>query len=773
MFLAPLVWLLLPGYALLPSRLNRRLQLPFVLGVSFLATSALGLGLLFLGWFKPWLLTVILLGFIPVGALRGGFRRIHLRSWLPLLAFIPIVAGAMLWHGEPYQGACDAGVYVASAFHLKDAGRYDWPAEELLPSDPAARNLSIRTTPYQFPWKEIWPGIILLGKRAVPQFFPLYPAWMALFIAAFGLSGILLTNAVFFLLALLMLSLLGRLFLPARFAWIAPLMIALNPGVFYFLRYPSAEIFLAFILTGFAAFLVYGLALRSELLLELAAGFLAAGLAAKYMAWFLLAPLAVIWVLDGNKRWFLKWFGLPFILAGLFPAACLLAYNYPHWMNHFLPNERLMEGGAFLCVLAVLGLASRLAWIRRRTAGMVGIAFAVVVLAFLFVLPHAVERGEENVMPELIWYTGWGWFILGMIGFGVALFKEKRGAGPMIIIFLLMLLASLAGTSDNPLHPFAFRRHIPVLLPMMGLFAALAVHWLRHIGKTALIVGMLLCILPPLWSGRNLIRVREGRGFPSLKYAISEPLLDETIYCINSPPGSPWPKAILQETSPHFCAEDLFYIASQSALWDGAPIFPLHLDTEEALLNFQHYAQQKGPLILLSKDQLSRSCSGIVPHAETESLQPERNRLPNRIVMANTSIYSCTISLESVRAEEYVAVGGEDFGRIAGFWGPEKDGERPFRWTKDWCHFILQTRDKLVLSMDSSGNPENPVPFRIYAGKEMIVEDAAPPGWRDYTYPVPQKYRARMVAFSLVTHTFQPYPDTRNLGLKISAILSR
>ena len=746
MFAAPLIWLLLPGVALLPFKLGRRLQLPVAVGISFLVTSAFALILVFLGCFKPWLLTIVLLGFIPVGLVRKSFHRIAIKDWLPLLAFIPIAAAGMFWHGEPYQGACDAGVYVAAAHHLNASGRYCWTQEEILPTDPAARALSIRTTPYQFPWKETWPGIILMGNRAVPQFFPLFPVWMALFMSAFGLPGILLTNAVFFVLGMMMLALLARLFLPAPFAWIAPLMMALNPGVFYFLRYPSAEIFLAFILTGFAAFLVQGLYLRGELHLEMAGCLLAAGLATKYLAWFLLAPLAVVWVIHREKRWFAKWFGLFFLGYGLFPALCLALYNYPHWMNHFLPRERLLEGAGLLAALACLWFASESDWVRRRAAAMVGILFTLLILVFLFVLPHSIERGEENALPELIWYIGWGWFILGFIGCWVGLFRKKRGAGPVLVLFLLMLMASLGGTSDNPLHPFAFRRHIPVLLPLMACLSAMAVYWFRRIGRAGLTAGLLLCLLPPLAMNLPLLIVREGRGFEALSDALQRGI------------------------STGHALDDMEGFGSQVQLMGGNAVFPLHLDSADGLAAFQKFALRGGGLRFLSSQVLAFPGTTIGGGA-IEVLRPERNQRPSIIETQNIVVRQYRIALEDVRAEAGIIMDGRsDFGRIAGFWNAEKDGERPFRWSGPWCHFVLQTRDRLALTMDSSGNPEHPLPFRIYCGKELLAEDFARPGWRTYSWKLPAKFRNSMVVFSLVTHTFQPLPDTRVLGLKISEI---
>jgi hypothetical protein len=107
---------------------------------------------------------------------------------------------------------------------------------------------------------------------------------------------------------------------------------------------------------------------------------------------------------------------------------------------------------------------------------------------------------------------------------------------------------------------------------------------------------------------------------------------------------------------------------------------------------------------------------------------------------------------------------------VAGFWGPERDVERPYRWTRQWSHFILQARDRLVLTMSASGHSESPVPFRLYIGGALAGEGFAGPGWGEYSFDLPPGFRHRMVACSLVTHTFQPLPDTRDLGLMLSSV---
>ncbi len=763
--LSPLVWFLLPGYAIAPARLRRPLHCARVLGISFLVTSGLSLALAFIGRFNAKLVTVLLLIFLPAAIWRlwklagnaggrGKAGALFHEAIPPLLLAIVVTLlpafssfKLQIAPGQPLQGACDAGVYAAAARNLETTGRFDWKAHDLLPPEARARALSIRTTPYHYPWRETWPGIVQVGGRFAPQFFPLYPVWLSLFGSAFGGHAIFCLNLLALALALFFLSVLARSFLPWRYARLSLLVPALDPGVVYFLDHPLSEIFLAFVFTAMLAFLVYGFRYRIRSLLILSACFLAAGMATKYMAWFLLVPLAMLWVLADQKGWLARCFGVPLLAAAVFPAACLALWNYPHFLNHFMPRERLVQAAGFALVLVLAWGLSRAKTVQHRLSPAVGALFTVAVLVFLFVLPGPAERGEENVLPELAWYTGWGWLALAFIGCWVLLYRKGRDAKPVLIFFFMMLAVAFAGTADNPLHPFAFRRHIPVLVPLIGLLSAVGLHWLRRLGTIMVSGIVLLAVAPPLVLGTAMMTAGEGKGFLPLLTRVSEELPDPPVYAL----------------------DDADWLASQAQLLKGKRVYPLHMGDAEGLDAYQAFARGGGSVKVLTGQVLPYDnlleWSGGIQH-----LRPERNRRPSVIESRQVRLFLYGIPLEKTRVGGRLEVGGDDFGRVAGFWAPERDGERPFRWSRQWCHFILETQGRLVLAMNASGHPENPVPFRIYLGKGLIAESFATPGWKEYAFDLPPAGRKGMVTFSLVTHSFQPLPDARDLGLMVSEI---
>jgi hypothetical protein len=750
--LAPLAWFVLPGYALLPAKLNRVLRLPFVLGASFLVTSALGMVLLFPGQFNAGGLT-LLLGclFLSVALSRRKRPSVPLGPYRVPLLLMLLAAPLFFWRGEPFQGACDAGVYVASAYHLNATGDYaiheDWG--ETVPP------LALRETPYQYPWMESWPGIVRVPRglggsdpgRFAPQFFPLYPLWLALFTAAFGVPGIPLANFAFLFCGMVFLGSVVRLLLLPRFRPLPVLCFALNPGVLYFLRYPSAEIFLFAVLMGFLSAYLIGIRFRAANGLAAAAAFAAAAFLTKYMAYFLLAPLAVHWAVSQERGTLFRRFFLPLAGFSVMPLFSIVLHNYPHFLNHFGVPERLRLAAALLGMTLLLGPLSRLrAAIRWARPALLALVL-VLSFAYLVVLPQAEERGEENVLREVAWYAGWPGLLLGLGGFAVGLFTPRAALRVPLLFFLLFFLVSLAGTGDNPLHPFAFRRFVPLFLPLLGVLSALVLEWGRRLGRTATAVAAAAVLLPPVAMNLPLIGAREGRGFLALYGQIAGASVGGGGVVL----------------------DDAQWMGAQLDLVARRDWRPFHIENAGHLEQVQRLALDGSTLRILTSESLPfprlARWSGAI-----ERLRPERNRRPSVIETEPVCLYLYEFPLAAVRAGERIEVGGDDFGRVAGFWGPEMDGDRPYRWTRPWSHFILHARERLVLTMSASGHAENPVPFRIYIGGALAGEGFAASGWGEYAFDLPAGCRHRMVACSLVSHTFQPLPDTRDLGLMISSV---
>ncbi|MEJ5166697.1 MAG: hypothetical protein WHV67_06685, partial [Thermoanaerobaculia bacterium] len=311
----------------------------------------------------------------------------------------------------------------------------------------------------------------------------------------------------------------------------------------------------------------------------------------------------------------------------------------------------------------------------------------------------------------------------------------------------LFLILIIFGTGDNPLHPFSFRRYIPLFLPLTLFYFSFLLKDLK-IKKTFSIIILIFSMVFPLYKGKNLIFSREGKGFLNLYFeGISKEFPSKTL-----------------------CTSDSYFLSSQLNLVGKKKVYPLNIEDPEVFLNFQDFMKKNEKFYLFSSFHYNFPVLFEIK-GDIEHLEQERNKIPSRFIKIKPEFYLYEVVLKDYKESE-IKIGENDFGRISGFWDLEFDGEKYFKWTKREAQFYLKLKNKLFLMIDRGGNPENPVPFRVYIEDKLIFEGFAEAGWKQYSFDIPEEIKRKKPLLKFVTHTFQPLPDTRELGLKISEIFS-
>ncbi|KPV52676.1 hypothetical protein SE17_14050, partial [Kouleothrix aurantiaca] len=286
-FLLSLAWI---GPAQPPDRLERHFER--VLGGALL-NGWLALTLAELGVFSAALHLVLLALACAACALvawrRGALRRIaQARNALggraargEALLFGAALLLFMLLVARPFEvvlGARDAGVYASTGFAIARSGgilQHDALVQQiaadesspdpvlsaaaaqartnLLGSQPASRYLATRL---RFAGFLINDGDLASGT-VPPQFFHLYPAWVALLASLLGLRGGLLATSLCGILGVWGVGMLGRRLAGRWVGLLGMLFLALNGAQVWFSRYSTSEAcaqFLSFAaLYGFAA----------------------------------------------------------------------------------------------------------------------------------------------------------------------------------------------------------------------------------------------------------------------------------------------------------------------------------------------------------------------------------------------------------------------------------------------------------------------------------------------------------------------------------------
>lgn len=741
MFLAFFIFYFFPALGILNFKKGKNLIF-YLLIISPLITSILSLLLLFFNLFEFWLIFFLDLILSIYGIFKNKFFKIPFKNFLFPILISTIVLPFFLIQGEPFEGASDAGVYTSSAINLLEKGRYYLNFDEHLPEE--LKEISIKESNYQYNWKETYPGIIYLKDKFVPQFFPLYSIHLSIFYKIFSLKGFLFCNFWFFFLSLFVFYKLLNLFLPGFHAKISIILFALNPGLIYFTKYPTAEIFLSFLILSFFLFFLLALKTNKNFFFILSSFFLSLSLTTKFLSYFLLAGIFLFYFFYEEKKKIHK-FLIYFSFSSIIFIISIFLYNYPYFLNHLLPIVRI-KYILLIILFSTLSLILKSFSFSKKLLKIFPFFLLAISIWASFIRPNKSEIFEENNLLEFSWYFGIIALNLSFLGAFLSFFK-KRNLFFNINYYMFLILITF-GTGDNPLHPFSFRRYIPLFLPLSSFYFTFLLKDLR-IKKIFSILILILSLLFPLYKGKNLILSKEGKGFLDLYFKAKE-------------------KDFLENT---LCTADTFYLSSQLNLVGGKKIYPLNIEDEIILNNFQKFLKNKEKIYLFSSLKYNYpkifEIDGKIGHIQTE-----RNKMPEKPIYFYPKFFLYEINTETLKNYEYIKIGENDFGKISNFWDLEFDGEKYFKWTKRECFFYLKLKNELHLLIDKGGNPEKEVPFRIYFGEKIIFKGFAKAGWNYYNFSIPEDLKEKELLFKFVTHSFQPPPDTRELGLKISEIFS-
>ncbi|MCW2777717.1 MAG: hypothetical protein JWN17_1442 [Frankiales bacterium] len=485
---------------------------------------------------------------VVVLAARSGRGRFRVRADVPGLVVAvgcAAVAAALTFPGFSYGVVDkDPGVYVAHAASIARTGSYAF-VDPLLGS----------AAPVQLagPGARL-PGVWIHGQKAadgscgphadgctiVPQFYHLWPAWLATSYELGGHRALFWTVPVPAVLSVLLLvallrragdALLGSRRGPAGLAAGAAggLLLATNMLEVWQSRFPTTEVLAQSLYLG--ALLGVVVALQT--------GWRpAAGLAGLWVGigWLnradgvLLVVMAVGVgaLLLAVRRWDARaWWGAAG-LAAVLPHALRQAYDYAAYYSaaNQVPTEKVLAATCVGLLLAgaAIGLADR-AVARRRGGGLVALAQVrrvQVVLGALVTLGAAglltlgylrprlfgedtfdylgrtVRSFDEQIMARLTWFFTLPGFGLMLLGVAVVALRRWRASVWAVVLPTLALFPLYAYSARNSTRLLWWtRRYVPTVMPGILVLVALALAfgfvW-RHRGRALLRVPSVLAL---------------------------------------------------------------------------------------------------------------------------------------------------------------------------------------------------------------------------------------------------------------------------------------
>lgn len=579
---------LLPGWLITRQFGRGRLSLPLVfaalsLGLSVMGWSALllaefgrfSIGLLALVW------TLLVIGLLAIDVWRGrtGNRPLplpddigiapssilRLPGWAESVFLIlwSVAAGWLFFRPHEYVlGAADAGVYISLGSSIAREGSILIQDETLANLDAGLFPALLRTLPPgQVAPYYLLPGYYVIGEPAgeiTPQFYPLYPVWLAV---ASGLvsqtatdasaaipdtvRAMLLLNGLWAMLGALAVYLIVRQFAGWEIAALALMALSITALQVWFARYPTTEVLTQYALWGG----VYALGMwlggeRPGALWALLAG---VSLGIVYLVrvdMLVLLPvlgLLAFWLVAGGRRTGVEprtiaWF--------LIPLGLLIGHSFVHawWQSrpYFVVHSglglNLLQVNWAIWVVAAIAAIAFLYLLRRAgpqfasqydryrdyaILALIGVTLVVAIYGW-FIRPmtgQTVMRQElfSQIEVPLTDHENWrrlGWYLspvgiwLGVAGTIVLIRRMDRRTAMALAIGSLFAVFYLWSLRANPHQVYAMRRYVPAVVPYFTIAAAAFIGWLA--GRREVWAKWIAGILAALWLGGL---VWSARGF--------------------------------------------------------------------------------------------------------------------------------------------------------------------------------------------------------------------------------------------------------------------
>jgi hypothetical protein len=501
------------------------------------------------------------LGLLCAVMMRRAFQRLRAQCLArPRPAEIAVVCLALVFGAfcvahrfDEISGSRDPGVYVASGIELSRTGDLGWTDRHVFAQEFASVRHLFTDVGHYYDSKPRWlrfPGFYVTNPARgdiQPQFLPGYSVWIALAYELGGPQATQCVNAVFAALALLAFFMALRELVPgSSLPLFAVVLLAVNPAQLWFARFPSNEVMLQ--ASAWGALFLYARALNSDRpgpgeLLGALVLLATAGLV-KFAAWGLI-PLAAF---DASYRLStgqlrarsgLVWIGFVGTALAVYCHARFAAYFYLY--GSWCHNARSRLGISFemLPVIFVGLTASALAagnicsgllewlaglWhIRRLRLTLVSVAALAVLGAFVYQAGlHAAGYSGMNIWSEntnlvqLSFYFSPLVLVAAVCGLAMLFYHVPARGSYLLALLLGASLIFVLRRGLDAVHPWAARRWVPLLVPLLCVGAAYpAAHLWQTRGTLsrlgAALLAVVLCVLT-LMAAPQLLRLRNCHG---------------------------------------------------------------------------------------------------------------------------------------------------------------------------------------------------------------------------------------------------------------------
>ena len=807
-----------------------------VTSVILLLTAQLGIfrirfWLLFLAVFD---LIGSLLWFARRRKLAPPQRFPHCRVERVDLWLLPLVAFAFWMMNRPSEFVAsyrDPGEYVNIAVKLADSPslRIRDPQFQDFTA-PEKQALFLPQPIHEAPFPEVLPGFYLADPQKgdlLPQFFHLFPLWLALCFKLWRFEGIFLFNALLGTFSvLLIVGLAEQLFNSRLLGWAAGLLLAVNAGHVWISRSPFSEgLAQAFVLGGLTL-LAWGMRTAHRGRIAAAGWVFGLGFFVRIDSVLIVAGLSVLLFRPMQHR---IWLFIPLIGFASWCALHTWLFSFPYLFHAF----RTVQGaspGPIMTVLLTAGVLLGFAVLRRlrlsslSTAGgalsaetgslptrkklatAITVLFGLAALYGLFVRPRLESARQVVPMPmphtgtvplhnelnlvRLSWYLTPLGLVLACAGFSLLIPRLVAGGSlvlwPFLAIFLTFAGFYLYKSQAFPDNYWVIRRYIEVVVPGCLILACFALQWLSQRSwpgfppQMGLMVSIVTYVM--LWGGEmrsfsGLLKERELSGTLQQLEVLAGLNRDADVVLVE--------QGVFQE----FFSAPLKFIFQKTVY----PLARTEVDGRALTTLVENWQRQGRRIHLLSSDEQTevsgRRLRFLPKHRfefKTRVVEPVYERLPEKMMDLKYGLQIYEVhSIAPAPAPSATTLNMDfNFGfPTRGFYSVETtaDGEA-FRWTSGPASLRLPelagANDGLLsLSLAQDFPPGLASPTRIQFNGHLVAEQRLARKFEVVRWPIPKSWLnldgRNTIFFDSATHAPSENglsDDRRQLGLMVDGI---
>lgn len=810
---APILFLL-PGLMLMRVLTRERGTGFFLLSFLFSIplTSIVAFALAQFGFFSLLSLTIALIVVCVAFAFLPGGGDLSLRFLDPKFSIVLILlaVAAFCYYRPPFEyyfGGRDPGIYVINGIRIARTGAF-------LSEDPLLNKIPEAAKPLFFEKRNPirYMGFSMKqsgGSQIIPNFFYLYPVWIAIFYALLGIHGAIYATPFLACAVLIVVGIGGRLLVGRWEAIGAVFLLGCSTPLLWFARFPNSELLASVLL--FIGIVCFELLMNredrasriraGEVRARLdqthfglgAIGALSLALAfwARVDALLMAAPFVLYmvarWIRGGFRKadWWIG--GLYFLFLGLGFLHARFAdpmYVQAAFLNlKFKPVKVVLVTGVMGLLIAAVAVVGR----RWRLLDRKGVAYGFsgallcLLLYAVFVRPYYPISNIGSPNAEAFLAIGWYFTypVVLLATAGMVLYAARIRSVNWIFlggafVYGFLYFYRIRGHAE---HFWMLRRYLMIIFPAVALLSVYALRPLALLAfrKHARLVpaGILACsVLLGLffvWRDRPLHRHQEFAGSFQFIESIAKKMSSQDLLLIGS----------REANDLHIVGPLLSYYFDRNVL--------VFLTSSPDLKKLDELiAGWKGRVLFLGagNTNLASNDFSLQPleqiHFETPVFDETYHQRPTLVLSKYFQIGFYRLTPGASPGNYFVDVGGADDASITNFFLKEQYSRANYRWTDGEGHVFFPSTPRRIKSIVLQMNPGPWVPgmermhVKLLLNGRSVVDLVLRNGYNSYEVSVPEgiqeAVRGEPIDLLIESKSWMPkrvldLPDTRRIGV--------